>query len=181
MKLANRAFTLIELLVVIAIIAVLASVLFATFEDARKVARDDARKSALKEIQLAVELYKSQYGRYPAAGCGRGTNWAGFGPAYGNCPSYITGHAAGINFTPDFIAELPIDRNGETLNQGYLYRTDASGTWYKLVANESVESKTVSSYDNEFARCPYNCSTAACGTAPQADTYAVYSLGAECE
>ena len=60
MRLRVRGFTLIELLVVIAIIAILAAVLLSSFDEARKSARDDARKAELKELQLALELYKAQ-------------------------------------------------------------------------------------------------------------------------
>ena len=54
----NTAFTLIELLVVIAIIGGLAAIIFPNFMGAREVARDTQRKSDLKQIQGALELYK---------------------------------------------------------------------------------------------------------------------------
>ena len=55
-----KGFTVIELLVVIAIIGILMAILLATFNDARMSARDDARQAQLKELQLALELYKAQ-------------------------------------------------------------------------------------------------------------------------
>lgn len=59
-------FTLIEILVVIAVIGVLASVILASFSDARKKGRDLQRVSAVKELQKALELYyDSQNYQYP--------------------------------------------------------------------------------------------------------------------
>ena len=50
-------FTLIELLVVIAIIGVLASIVLASLNSARRKSRDARRITDLKQIQLALELY----------------------------------------------------------------------------------------------------------------------------
>lgn len=51
-------FTLIELLVVIAIIGMLSALLLPNFMSARERARDSQRKSDLKQIQKALEMYK---------------------------------------------------------------------------------------------------------------------------
>lgn len=58
----NKGFTLIELLVVIAIIGILASVVLASLNSARSKARDARRKSDLKEIHTAMELYLDDHG-----------------------------------------------------------------------------------------------------------------------
>jgi prepilin-type N-terminal cleavage/methylation domain-containing protein len=50
-------FTLIELLVVIAIIGILASIVLASLNTARKKSRDARRVADIKQIQLALELY----------------------------------------------------------------------------------------------------------------------------
>ena len=62
-----RGFTLIEVLIVVAIIGILTAILVANYNDARKNSRDKIRKSELKEMQLALELYKSQNNSYPAS------------------------------------------------------------------------------------------------------------------
>ena len=57
MKKFSRGFTLIELLVVIAIIGILASVVLASLNSARRKSRDARRVADIKQIQLALELY----------------------------------------------------------------------------------------------------------------------------
>lgn len=57
----RRGFTLIELLVVIAIIAILAAILFPVFARARENARKSNCQSNLKQIGLALAMYRSDY------------------------------------------------------------------------------------------------------------------------
>ena len=65
-KLSTRkGFTLIELLIVIAIIGVLATIFFANYLGVRQRARDSQRKSNLRQIQAALELYRYDWGSYP--------------------------------------------------------------------------------------------------------------------
>lgn len=61
----QKGFTLIELLIVIAIIGILSTVLMVNFIGIRERARDAKRKSDLRQIQQALELYKSDVGSYP--------------------------------------------------------------------------------------------------------------------
>lgn len=65
----KKGFTLIELLVVIAIIGVLASVVLASLNTARRKSRDARRVSDIKQIQMALELYfdGDGDGEYPDA------------------------------------------------------------------------------------------------------------------
>jgi general secretion pathway protein G len=173
----RNGFTLIEITVVVAIVGILATMLFASFEEARQQSRDKIRKSELKELQLAVELYKAQNGQYPVQGCGIvGGYWTGPGPvgSWGvACDEYIVG------LTPSFIAELPTDPNREQeTDHGYFYITDATQSAYKIMVYGSVENQLVTSFTDEFSRCPStgtNCLTAA----TNAGVYAVYSAGAE--
>lgn len=62
----SRGFTLIELLIAISIIGILSSFLLANFVGARQRARDGVRKSDLRQIQAALELYRSDQAAYPA-------------------------------------------------------------------------------------------------------------------
>jgi type II secretion system protein G len=71
-------FTLIELLVVIAIIGVLASIVLASLNNARRKSRDARRVTDIKQIQLALELYfDGQSNTYPASSitCNATTNY----------------------------------------------------------------------------------------------------------
>ena len=61
-------FTLIELLVVIAIIGLLSSVVLASLNSARAKARDAKRMEDLHQIQIALNMYYSDNGHYPAGG-----------------------------------------------------------------------------------------------------------------
>lgn len=64
----GRGFTLIELLVVIAIIGILASIVLASLNTARRKSRDARRIADIKQIQLALELYADASGQlYPLA------------------------------------------------------------------------------------------------------------------
>src|SRR5579862_6261554 len=63
---ARYGFTLIELLVVIAIIAILASILFPVFAQAREKARQSSCASNMKQIALATIAYVQDYdGTWP--------------------------------------------------------------------------------------------------------------------
>lgn len=57
----KRGFTLIELLVVIAIIAILAAILFPVFAQARSKARQAACISNMKQMMLAIAMYRQDY------------------------------------------------------------------------------------------------------------------------
>jgi general secretion pathway protein G len=61
----RRGFTLIELLVVIAIITILASVVTVSIVRKPAEARVAAAKLQIREIQTALQVYRTEQGRYP--------------------------------------------------------------------------------------------------------------------
>jgi len=174
----SLGFTLIELMVVIAIIGILATIGYASFDEARQQARDKVRMASLKELQLSIELYRAQTGVYPVAdsACpGANTDFYGPGPGpvsgdFVTCENYIAG------LVPGFIAALPRDPNRENeAGVGFYYQSN--GTSYKLMVHQAVEVLVVSGTENEFARCP--ALTGACATSIPTNTYAVYSQGGQ--
>jgi prepilin-type N-terminal cleavage/methylation domain-containing protein/prepilin-type processing-associated H-X9-DG protein len=62
---SRKGFTLIELLVVIAIIAILAAMLFPVFARARESARKIQCLSNIKNLALAINMYLTDYDRFP--------------------------------------------------------------------------------------------------------------------
>ncbi len=61
----QKAFTLIELLVVIAIISLLSAIVLPNYMGARERARDAQRKSDLRQIQKALEMYRQDNAQFP--------------------------------------------------------------------------------------------------------------------
>lgn len=139
----NKGFTLIELLVVIAIIALLSSIVLASVTTARAKARDAQRKTDLRQLQIALELYFQQNGSYPptvpntAQDGTSNPGWYGLSTktptAYQNT-SGPNGYIPGL--APKYISVLPTDPRGiTTLWSGYLYRSDFPHDHYKLLSH----------------------------------------------
>ncbi|MCC2631078.1 MAG: hypothetical protein K0S38_887 [Candidatus Paceibacter sp.] len=136
-------FTLIELLVVIAIIGFLSSVVLATLNTSRAKARDSSRKSQMRQLQTALELYYDSNGKYPSTG----TYW--FSSETGDGAS--NGWLNDGNWIPEIrtaglISSLPRDPRGGASPYGicggwksaFLYRSD-NGSGYALLSNCAPE------------------------------------------
>ena len=67
----NSAFTLVELLVVMAILGILATLITGGFKTALMRGRDTERKSDLRQIANALELFYHDWGYYPPASDGK--------------------------------------------------------------------------------------------------------------
>ncbi len=138
-----RGFTINELLVAIAIIAILSSVVIANLSSERAKARDSFRKSSMKEVRTALELYHTLNNSYPSTG----GVWWGLSANGGNrttsgANAYIPG------LTPTYIPVLPADPSGNTSGwSGFLYRSD--GKDYKLLIH-SIGPESFPSPGQEF-------------------------------
>lgn len=112
---SEKGFTLIELLIVVVIIGILATLLMTNFVGVRQRGRDAQRKSDLRQIQAALELYRADQGAYPLT--------ASF-PAC-NDPFVLD--------TNTYMQKVPCDPTG-TDPFTYDYAADATGTTYSLTA-----------------------------------------------
>ena len=99
----EHGFTLIELLVVITIISILAALLMANFVGIRQRGRDAQRKSDLRQIQTAFELYRSDEGSYPVALYSQ------------NCPTVVPLTSGGVTY----MQKVPCDPLNTSTNYTY--------------------------------------------------------------
>ncbi|MBI5044482.1 MAG: type II secretion system protein [Candidatus Levybacteria bacterium] len=120
----KKGFTLIELLIVIAIIGILTTLLTANFVGVRQRARDTQRKSDIRQIQSALELFRSDNARYPVRTVTYRIN---------SGTVCMTSEAFTYN-SVTYMSKVPCDPSGTTgYNSGnYYYVSDASGLTYTL-------------------------------------------------
>lgn len=113
---ARAGFTLIELLVVIAIIGILASIVVASLNTARKKSRDARRIADIKQLQLALELY------FDAA---KGPNGSGTIASYpGDALANLT-----TTLVSSYIPKVPVDpTNSGIYVYGYQGLQTSAGT-----------------------------------------------------
>jgi len=143
-----RGLTLIEVMVVIGIIGILAAVIAVNAVESGKISRDAKRQADLRMLQSAVELYKNKNGRYPEA-C-NGAEWSGQSNSNYSCLGGSSQYI--IDLAPEFIPVLPYDNKLNGTNSGYVYRTNAEGSVYKIMAMRTVESELVT-YNHKFKSC----------------------------
>lgn len=151
----NKGFTLVELIIVILIIALLSVIGMSTYTTVQVDARNSKRKSDLKEIQSALEIYRGEHGLYPVTFVGSNLRWFGMcTTSWGT--SVICGKDDGISsngangyipgLAPEYMSRLPRDPKLNIVNSGssnntcntnpnantYLYRSD--GVNFKILA-----------------------------------------------
>jgi len=119
MKILNKkSFTLIELLVVIAVLAGFMAMLVPNYMQARMKSRDVRRKSDLRGIQKALELYKQNQKL----------------PAY---PPSLTFSAALSDSSGTYMQKAPQDPMGSTRSYSYTRGVD-TGTYTLCACLENI-------------------------------------------
>jgi general secretion pathway protein G len=125
-------FTLIELLIVVAIISILSTLLMVNFIAVRQRGRDAQRKSDLRQIQSALELYRADQDSYPQSN----NNYS-----IGNCNNSPTLTSIGsVDCSTIYMQKVPIDPNGASYYNGGNYYFSSDGVTYSLAA--CVENST---------------------------------------
>lgn len=123
-----RGFTLIELLTVIAIIGILTTVIGVNVSSSRRQARDARRKTDLKTIQTAVELYTNATGQPPQA------------------PEWLFSTSdSGSQWVPglgDYLSSVPQDPTNNAVYY-YRYRTGKLGYESSYVVDGALEESGV--------------------------------------
>lgn len=122
----SEGFTLIELLIVMAIIGILSTLLMVNFIGIRQRARDAQRKSNIRQVQAALELYRADQGEYPTV--------AASPFMLNSAPCSSTGSTSLQVGSNIYMQKIPCDPSGiGWYNTGnYYYYSD--GTTYELGA-----------------------------------------------
>lgn len=131
-------FTLIELLVAMAILAILSTIAFGSFRSTQMRSRDAQRKSDLKQISNALEMFYNDKNRYPAAMNGNivGCSYNTTTPA--NSTSCTWGESEFQDEATSYFKVLPTDPSGFS----YYYHTLNSNRSYQLFAHlENTEDR----------------------------------------
>ena len=126
MRPVQRGFTLIELLIVITILGILTTIAMGSFRNAQIRSRDAQRKSDLKQISKALELFYNDYEGYPSSSSGKikACKYKSTNPANSGLCSWGTSQFWDDKGTVYFRI-LPEDPSGfkyyyrATTNQGY--------------------------------------------------------------
>jgi general secretion pathway protein G len=151
----KKGFTLVELLIVISILGILVTIGLVSFRTAQARGRDTARKSDLKQIAAALELYNADYNKYPDAANG----------IILSCPSPNTPCTWGAldrSFTDNKTVYMKVVPKDPSKGFSYFYRTVAvdgiSNLGFQLFASlENTQDTLIST--------PYTCGTKPCNYA----------------
>lgn len=123
----KRGFTLIEILVVISIISMLSSILVANVSPARAKTRDSIRVQQVRQIDLAIQLYKANNdGKAPdLTNCAARASALSMSSAVSNCIADSSNPGAGTPWAKlkadlqPYISSIPTDPCGTNCTTSY--------------------------------------------------------------
>lgn len=133
-------FTIVELLIVIVVIGILAAITIVAFNGVQARAHNAKRVSDLAGIAKAIELYRADNGRYPAAvgpgapsGCLSAPGWNCFGVSGTNTrflpEQYYPGQ---LPQDPQFHDSSACDIPNNSMTRAYWYGVNTEGTGFIL-------------------------------------------------
>jgi len=146
----TSGFTIVELLIVVVVIAVLAAITIVAFNGVQARARDSQRRSDVRAITKALELYKISNGAYPAAtpSCWESSNAASF-------MEYLVAGAGSAG-----IDSVPVDPvNNSSYYYSYcrysagVYNCDAARGDYVVVTIKRLETNPTGAGESSWI-CP---------------------------
>jgi general secretion pathway protein G len=120
-------FTIVELLIVVVVIGILAAIVIVAYNGIQATARDNIRKSDLKNLATAIEAYYATNGNYPMS--------AGWCTQISH-PSYTTAFQTEM---AQFLNQLPLDPQYEATYQDYFYRNIGDQSYYLYAELEGEE------------------------------------------
>jgi len=129
----SSAFTLIELLVAVTILGILAIIVLGGFRSSQMRSRDAKRKSDLKQIANALEMFYSDKGFYPPSSVGK-IQACPYGAAPGTCQWGSNGSTSEFKDGSSgviYFKSLPKDPSGFS----YYYIASSSGQSFQIYAH----------------------------------------------
>lgn len=118
---ATSGFTLIEILIVIVIIGILSTIGLGAFKSTQEKSRDSRRKSDIKNISTALEVYYNDKRRFPDAS----------GGDIVACGGQACDAGAQMADGPTvYMVQFP----GDPSSNQYYYETDVEGSYFRLYA-----------------------------------------------
>lgn len=164
MKTRNSGFTLVELLVVMSILGVLMTIAGITFRSSQLKGHDAQRKSELKEVVNALELFYGDYNQYPASVGGK-IAACPYNPATHTGSPCQWGESAFTDGVTTYHKTIPAD---PSRGQEYNYQNPASEgqqAYQLFAALENLQDPACIGEDCKNPPVSHDCGTEACNFA----------------